>query len=173
MNKLSRLRVANKYIQLYKCIRYLLTINNSKLYYSAQIQQQHEEDDKERPHRLDVLLQFIPEPWDYKQRITETSPHTESFKDWCNNRKLTEEDGIYLSKLKQHLLNGGHPDFPRITKNSETNEKTQYHMTEHYYTSIDKLCFKWIKKQKRKYQNRTIHPWIQWKLEQLNVTLDW
>ena len=138
------------------------------------------------PTWLDILLDKPPSPWaDGKSSTMNATIKDKSkmdtskeFKDWIHARTLSVKDGILLFRLKEHIMNGGHPDFPRLRykKNkdgSDTPTQCLKHMTSDYYTSIDTECLQWIKKQRKLYRNRTIHPWLQWKLEQLNVTLEW
>eukprot|EP01084_Bolivina_argentea_P282890 484354_1 len=178
MNCLRRFFV-NQHTDLYRNIPLVLATIPTKLHYSARSQvlsntnrtsQTPTKNDNEQ-HYLDIVLDNIPSPWSKKQS-KDNSDTTDVFKQWIKLRNLSEEDGHMLIRLKEHIMNGGHPDFPRLTKN-ENNEKCLKHWTDDYFTSIDKECFQWIKKQKQLYKDKTIHPYIHWKLLQLNVTLKW
>ena len=174
MNKLRRLFVVNKTIDCYCNIRLLLAGNHSKLYFSAlSAKEEFGKAGKQEPEKnyIDILLDNIPPSWNSTQ-IPEKSDTTNAFKEWIKLKNLSEQDGKMLNRLKEHIINGGHPDFPRLYKTKD-GEKCLKHMTDDYFTSIDTECFEWLKKQKALYQKRTIHPWLQWKLEQLNVTLEW
>lgn len=178
MNRLRRFRVANKKINYQRNVRLLISGNHGKLYFSVLEKEAFpKQKPMAQPTFVDILLDNIPSSWSDTQK-SEKSDTTNAFKEWVKLRELSEHDGKMLNRLKQHIINGGHPDFPRLTKikidGDEKNVKScAKHMTDDYFISIDKECFDWIKQQKQAYRDRTIHPWLQWKLEQLNVTLEW
>ena len=174
MNKLKCLRIISKHTYYHRNKQlFLIGIHHNKLSHSTESKHasQDSSDDNYGDKQYIKMLDNIPSPWSDHQNSSK-SDTTFAFKEWIECRSLFEEDGKMLNRLKCHILNGGHPDFPRLLKR-ENSEKSLQHLTNDYYSSIDQECFKWIKKQKKLYRNKTIHPWLQWKLEQLNVSLEW
>ncbi|ETO13469.1 hypothetical protein RFI_23905 [Reticulomyxa filosa] len=76
--------------------------------------------------------------------------------------QIAYEDALNLSKLKKYIdHDGGHPDFPRKSIKKED------------WDTLDTAVFKWICKQRILYQHGQINPWIQWQMEQLNISVEW
>lgn len=141
---------------------------------------------------INVILENIPKPYHtVDKNISNISPE---FTNYCNKRNLEIDDGLHLHDLMHHILCGGFPDFPRTRNNTFNNNedvrystKVNYNImpenerninslqeyTKDYWTSINTQAFLWLMKQKRLYYKREIHPWIHYKLSQLNVTLEW
>ena len=175
MNRLKRICVSNNKTHYYRNIRLLVIGNHTKLYFSVlETEPFPRQKPSPPPTFVDILLDHIPATWADSQEPGK-SDTTNAFKQWVKLRELSEDDGKMLNRLKEHIKNGGHPDFPRLTKKAIDGDAKSCakHMTDDYFTSLDKECFDWLKKQKKAYRNRSIHPWLQWKLEQLNVTLEW
>ena len=142
--------------------------------YSKKIMPNDDEPIKQHPKNSEKYL---------KERLSE------SFQKWCQRHKISLYDGLMLYRIEENSVAGRHPDFPRrhplyldeandgkniseIFDNEQGNNSFDYY-TKYYWTSIDTQCFRWIQKQRILYRNNRINPWIQWKLEQFNVTLDW
>ena len=188
MTRYTRLRLSRNHFSFHRqlplhrsrCIHIF-----NKAHFTAASTQRHEDIKATEPPKaaqsptwLDFLLESPPAPWVDRRVHFSNKDTSQEFKEWISARSFSDEDGKMLFRLKEHIMNGGHPDFPRLLKEKDsdgtsTNTKCLKHMTSDYYTSIDSECLKWIKKQRKLYRNRTIHPWLQWKLEQMNVTLEW